>query len=239
MTGVSERDQANGSRPNARARLDHLAADRAEPGDADALPVEASRLRVLRLLPAAWAQVARRVDDAAVEGEDEAHRELGDGDRVFPGTLRDVDAARARGGDVDGVHPCPCADDEVELAAGFDGARRDLGRADDEDADALEGVGQRVLGKLRAGDDLDTQDAELIERLGVHLVGEQEAHAERYVSRNERALLRRRTCPRRVSFLGWGRTLLLRTAELSQPTTNPRPDKPRPVTRRASGPDAG
>src|SRR6185437_13129780 len=75
--------------------VEHLQPDGPEAGDADALAEQALGGGVPRLLPAAGAEVGRGVGDAAVEREDEAHRQLGDGDRVLARAVGDVDAARA------------------------------------------------------------------------------------------------------------------------------------------------
>ena len=60
-------------------------------------PGEAPRLPVLRLVPDAVAQVHGLLDEAPVEREEEAPRELGDGDRVLARAVRDGDGARRRG----------------------------------------------------------------------------------------------------------------------------------------------
>ena len=70
---------------------------------------------VAGLLPAAGAEIGGGVDEAAVERQDQAHGQLGDGDGVLARAVGDVDAARAGGRDVDGVDPGAGADDEVEL----------------------------------------------------------------------------------------------------------------------------
>ncbi len=123
----------------------HLLPDGAEAGDADALAEEAARRRVARLLPAAGAELDRGVDEAAIEREDEAEGQLGDGGAVLPGAVGHVDAVRAGRDDVDGVDPGAGAHDEVELLARVDGFRRDFGRSHDQDPHPFERVGSVSL----------------------------------------------------------------------------------------------
>ena len=104
----------------------HLLGDVAEPEQPERRAVQAARLRVLLLVPAAGPQVRDVVRDPAVEREDQAERELGDGDRVLARAVRDVDAARRRGGDVDRVVAGAGTDDERE-APGVQHRRGDLG----------------------------------------------------------------------------------------------------------------
>ena len=70
------------------------------------------------------------VGDTAVEVDEVPNRELRDGDGVLAGAVRHVDAARAGGLQVDGVHPRAGADDEREGTTRPDVGRRDLGAAD-------------------------------------------------------------------------------------------------------------
>ena len=84
--------------PNAVGAARHLLADAAEAEQAERAAVQPARLRVLLLVPAPGAQVGDVVGNAAVEREDQAERELRDGDRVPARAVRDVDAApRGRG----------------------------------------------------------------------------------------------------------------------------------------------
>ncbi|HZB46533.1 MAG TPA: NAD(P)-dependent oxidoreductase, partial [Pyrinomonadaceae bacterium] len=79
----------------ARAR-DDLLPDLPGADEAQRATVEAARLRELFLVPAPFAERDDVVGDSAVEREDERQRQLGDGDGVLAGAVRDVDAA-ARG----------------------------------------------------------------------------------------------------------------------------------------------
>ena len=63
------------------------------------------------------AQVGDVVGDAAVDREQQTKRQLGYGDRVLARAIRDANAARCRGLDVDRVHAGAGADDELERGA--------------------------------------------------------------------------------------------------------------------------
>ena len=57
--------------------------------------------------------------EAAIEGADEAHRQLGDGDGVHARTVADADAHAGRGADVDVVDAVAEIGDHLELAVGL------------------------------------------------------------------------------------------------------------------------
>ena len=80
-------------------------------------------------------QVGGAVDDAAVEREHEPEGELGDGDGVLAGAVRDPDAALAGGLDVDRVRAGAGAHDELQVAR-LEHRPRHLRRAHDEDVRA-------------------------------------------------------------------------------------------------------
>ena len=115
-----------GARP-----ANHLAGDGAGAGDADRLAGQPARLGVELLVPGAGAQVGDVVGDAAIDGEQQREGQLGDRDRVLAGTVRDVDAARRGGLDVDGVVAGAGADDQRQ-APGVEHRLGDLGGADDQ-----------------------------------------------------------------------------------------------------------
>ena len=109
----------------------HLLADVAEAEHAERLAVEAVRLGVLLLVPLAGPQVRHVVGNAAIERQDEAEGQLGDGHRVLAGAVGDVDAAGRRARDVDVVVAGARAHDEGEPAR-VEHRLLHLGRADDQ-----------------------------------------------------------------------------------------------------------
>ena len=139
--------------------------------------MEPARLRVLLLVPAAGAQVGDVVGNAPVERQDQPDRELGDGDGVLAGAVRDVDSERGRGGDVDGVDAGAGAHDERELA-GLEHRRGDLGRTDDQHARArvAQGLGQRFFLEIGAEIDVTAGGREAVEAARFELVGYQDFH---------------------------------------------------------------
>ena len=159
--------------------LRDLAADGAHAEDAEGLAVQAFGFDELTALPAAVAQRRDGVGDAAVQREHHAHDELGDGGAVLAGAMGDVDAALRGGLHVDGVVLGAGADDQVEVLGLGDGLPRDLGRADDQDAELVERVLEGFLRELRLVDDLDGEGPDFFDGAGVQLVGDQETHGAR------------------------------------------------------------
>ena len=117
--------------PNACGASRHLLPDVAEAEQAERPPVEPARLRIFLLVPRARAQSATLSGMRRSSARISAERQLRDGDRVLAGAVRDVDAARRRGRDVDGVVAGAGADDQRQRA-GVHHRRGDLRRADDE-----------------------------------------------------------------------------------------------------------
>ena len=155
-----------------RAR-DDLEADRPETDDAERAAREAPGLSVHRLVPDAARRSIGLLDDAPVEGEDEAPRELRDGDRVLARAVRDRDRARRGGRKVDRVHARARTDDQRETGGAFHLRRSDLRRPDDEHLGA--GLGEarteRSPFELRLVEDLaaesgEADEARLFERVG-------------------------------------------------------------------------
>ena len=110
----------------ARARRITSRRDGAGAGDAERLAGQPARLGVELLVPGAGAQIGDVVGDAAIDGEQQREGQLGDRDRVLAGAVRDVDAARRRGLDVDGVVAGAGADDQRQ-APGVEHRLGDLG----------------------------------------------------------------------------------------------------------------
>src|SRR5512138_101363 len=91
-------DDAHAERQGATC---HLLADVAVAENAEGPPEEPSGFRVFLLVPSSRAQVADVVGDAPIQRQYERERQFGNGDRVFSGTIRYVDAAAGRRVDVD------------------------------------------------------------------------------------------------------------------------------------------
>ena len=149
-----------------------------------------------RRAPTCRRGATRRVGDAPVERDRQPEDELGDRGRVLARAVRDVDAALARRPHVDRLHLRAGAHDEVELARRLDRFRRHLRRADDEDADALDRSLELLVRELGLVDDFDGESAQLFDRTGVQLVGNEETHVFGF---RERALALDRWCPDRAS----------------------------------------
>ena len=154
-----------------------LLGDGAEPEQPERRAVHAARLRVLLLVPAAGPQVRDVVRDPAVEGEDQAERELGHGDRVPARAVRDVDAAGRRGGDVDRVVPGARPDDEGE-APGVHDRLGDLGRTDDQHLRPRLAERGRERGVLEARvvDNVAADGGEPVEARSFELVRDEDSH---------------------------------------------------------------
>ena len=102
---------AEGVRP-----LRHLLTDVAVAEQTERPAEQATRLRVLLLVPGAGAQIGHVVRHPAVDREQQRERELGHRDRILARAVRDVDAAPGRGRDIDGVVAGPGANDERQCA---------------------------------------------------------------------------------------------------------------------------
>ncbi len=89
------------------------------------------------------------VGDAAVECEDQAEGEFGDGHGVFTRAVRYENTAFACGGDVDRVVAGPCSDDQFQRP-GFEHRFGDLRGADDQDVGLLvaHGIDQGLILQL-------------------------------------------------------------------------------------------
>ena len=154
-----------------------LLGDAAEAEQPERRAVQPARLRVLLLVPASGPQVGDVVRDPPVEREDQAERELGHGDRVPAGAVRDVDAASRRGGDVDRVVAGAGADDERE-APGVHDRLGDLGRPDDQHRRLrlAECGGERRVLERRVVDDVAADGGEAVEARSFELVRDEDSH---------------------------------------------------------------
>ena len=154
-----------------------LLGDVAEPEQPERRAVQAARLRVLLLVPAAGPQVGDVVRDPPVEREDQAERELGHGDRVPARAVRDVDAADRRGGDVDRVVAGARPDDEGE-APGVHDRLGHLGRADDQHLRLRLGERgrERLVLERRVVHDVAADRGEAVEARSFELVRDEDSH---------------------------------------------------------------
>ena len=169
-----------------RARpRDDLAPDRPRAEHAERAAVEPARLAVVLLVPAARAEVHRRVDDVTVEREQERERELGHGDGVLAGAVGDPDAALAGGLHVDRVDSGAGADDQRELAR-LEHRPRHLRRAHDEDVGARprDRREQIVAARVRLVDDLAADLREPAPPRVLELVRDEHLHARSIVQRS-------------------------------------------------------
>ena len=113
-------DREDGHAERASA-FGHREPDLAEPDDPDGLPEHAVRLPVRGLVPRAGPQIRDVVGDPPVDRQQEPHRELGDGDRVATGDVRDVDPDLGRGLDVDRVGARAGPHDQLQRVRRLDG----------------------------------------------------------------------------------------------------------------------
>jgi hypothetical protein len=111
--------------------LSDLAANVTEAEEAERLPHQPLRLRVFLLVPGSRPQLGDVVGDPPIERQDQPHRQLGDGDGVFPRAIRYVDAALRCCRHVDGVDSGAGADDERQRAR-IHHRIGDLGRSHDQ-----------------------------------------------------------------------------------------------------------
>ena len=156
--------------------MEHGPADGAEAEDAQGASGQAAGLAELFLPPRSVAQGGGGVDDPPVGGDHQADGQFGHGQGVFAGAIGHVDAPRAGGGQVDGVHARPGADNQRELARGLDRGGRNLGRADDENAHVGHGAGQRIGRKVAAHFDLEIQFLEFRYGAAGELIYDQDFH---------------------------------------------------------------
>ncbi len=155
-----------------------FAADRAHPGDADRPPEEAPGFRELLLVPFAGMEVADVVGNPPVEREDEPHRELGDGDRVLAGAVRDEDPAQRRGLEVDRVDARPGPHDEGESSGRLEDRSRHFRRSNDQHVGGrlAETRAERVVLQVGLVQHLGTGIAQPREAGGFELVGDEDFH---------------------------------------------------------------
>ena len=129
----------------------HLVADAAEAQQAERPAVQPGRLRVLLLVPSAGAQVGHVVGMRRSSDSIRPNASSATAMAFLPGTVRHVDAACGRGGDVDRVVAGARADDQRERS-GVHHRRGDLRRADDEHVGARIGAAlQRAPRRQAAG----------------------------------------------------------------------------------------
>ena len=162
----------------------HGPPDVTEPEDTDGATLEADRARVLVFFPEPRTQRVHRVRHAPVEAADEGEGELGDGLRVPARSLRDVDPALAREGDVDVARAGTGTNHEIQRFSGGERVCRHLGSADDEDVDPLEAGGQLDPGDARLVLDLHAEATHLVEGILAQSIGDQYAHGARLLSQD-------------------------------------------------------
>ncbi len=80
----------------------------------------------------------------AIDGHQQSHRELGDGECVLAGHIADEDAEFGSAVAVDGVGARPGAHDETEPVGSIEGGGGDDGRSDDKHLVVADGVGESV-----------------------------------------------------------------------------------------------
>ena len=169
---------------------DDGAADVAGAQDAQGAALEAEPLGILRLLPGTRPQIRGGVGHPAVRVEQVGEGDLGRGDGVGARAVRHEDAPGRGRRQVDGVHPGPRADDELQRGAGGQGVGGDLGGPHDEDLGGQlgDGGGEGRTGEARVDVDLEPGGLQL-QASGVrHGVGDQDAH--RGASQVDRGILR-------------------------------------------------
>ena len=158
------RDQTTMSSPNACARRRPPGRCCRSPGSrASARTGLAARANSF-LFHSPSAELRDVVRDPSIDGEDEAERELRDGDRVLARAVGDVDPTRRRRGNVDRVVAGTGADDQPEVP-GVEHLGRHLGRPDDEDLGARLGQrgDERLVLEGSVVDDLATCGPQAIE----------------------------------------------------------------------------
>ena len=120
-------------------------ANTAQAHDADVAAHDALGLRVLLLVPLTLTQLDHVVRDVAVDRQQQAEGQFGDGDRVLARHVADRDVLLGRGLFVDGIGAGAGADDQFQAVGGLDGRARDLRAAHDEHFGAGD-VRRQVLG---------------------------------------------------------------------------------------------
>ncbi len=167
--------QTTTSRPNAAARLMTSCAMLPMPSTPSVCPRRPLRLRVRLLVPLAGAQLGDVVGNAAIERQDQPEGQLGDGDRVLPGTIGDVDPARRRRGHVDRVVARAGADDEREpTRVEHRGGHLRAAHHEHVGAARAHGVDERVVLGLRLVHDVAAGGAQAVEAALLEAVGDQD-----------------------------------------------------------------
>jgi hypothetical protein len=149
----------------------HLAGDGAGAGDAERLPGQSARLGVELLVPGAGTQIGDVVGDAAIDGEQQREGQLGDGDRILAGAVRDVDAALRGPGHVDRVVARPRANDERQ-PPGIEHRRRHFGAANNQDVRRAgrDRLRERIFLEIGIVDDIAARSLEPLDTALLELV---------------------------------------------------------------------
>ena len=161
-----------------RGTADHFTPDIADSQQPERAAVHAARLRVLPLVPHPGAQLGDVVGNAAIEREQQAERELRDGDGVLARTVRHVDTARGGGGHVDRVVAGAGAHDQAEMAC-IEHRRGDLRAAHDQDVRFArpDRIQQRIVLQVGPVDHVAVDRAEPFEAAGFEVVGDENFHS--------------------------------------------------------------
>jgi hypothetical protein len=144
---------------------DDFEPDRPEADDAERAPREAAGFSIKRLVPDAAPQIQGLIDEAPVEGEEEAPRELGHGDRVLARAVRNRDRASRSGRKVDRVHTRARPDDQRETGGAFHFRGSDFRRPDDEHLGfgLCEACAERGALELRLVEDLTAESGQAVQ----------------------------------------------------------------------------
>ena len=131
--------------PERRGPFGHAQPHGAEAHDAQRGSEQPGGLAVGLLVPPPGAQVGDVVRYPSVDGEQQAHGQLGHGGGVPARHVGDEHPPRRRGRRVDGVRPGPGADDQREPVAGTEDGAGHLGAAYDEDVEPGDAVCELCL----------------------------------------------------------------------------------------------
>ncbi len=168
-------DREDGHAERASA-FGHREPDLAEPDDPHDLPEHTVRLPVRGLVPRAGPQIRDVVGDPPVDRQEEPHRELGDGDRVATGDVRDVDPDLGRGLDVDRVGARAGSHDQLQRVGRLHGLGCHFRAADDERLEPPDPAREIVARESRFRDTLVPALREPVHGGGVDRVGEEDSH---------------------------------------------------------------
>ena len=157
--------------------LGHFRADAAVADQSERAAEQTARLRILLLVPPSGAKLRDVVGHAPVEREHQRERQLGDRNRVPARTVRHVDAAARRRGDVDRVVTRSRAHDEREPPR-FERRRADRRAADDQHLGAAVAnrIRERLVLQVRLIQHLTAGRLQAVHPALLKLVGDQYLH---------------------------------------------------------------